>query len=235
MIVFPAIDVLGGRCVRLVRGDPTNRKVYGDPVRIAERLAGEGATWLHVVDLDAAFGRGSNEQAIRRVIAAAEISVQVAGGIRSTDALRGWLDAGAERVVLGTSAALDQDMLWDLTAAREFDSVVVALDVSGGEVRVKGWTESAGPLAKVAPRMVQAGVQRFQVTAIDRDGTMEGPDLHLFTQVMDLTGVPVIAAGGVATVQDVRDLAKTGVEGVIVGRALLDGVFTLAQALDAAS
>ena len=235
MIVIPAIDVQGGRCVRLVRGDPASRRTYGDPVEIAARLAEEGAPWLHVVDLDAAFGDGSNEQVIRRVVAAAEVPVQVAGGIRSTESLSRWLDAGAERCVIGTSAALDPDLLWDLTSNREFDRVVVALDVDGdGKVRVKGWTETAGALEDVTKNLVQAGVVRFAATAIERDGTLEGPDVHLLTRVMDLTARPVIAAGGVGSVADIRDLAKIGVEATIVGRALLDGRFTLAQALEAA-
>jgi phosphoribosylformimino-5-aminoimidazole carboxamide ribotide isomerase len=235
MILIPAIDVQGGRCVRLVRGDPASRRTYGDPVEIAARLAEEGAPWLHAVDLDAAFGNGSNEAVIRRVVAAAEVPVQVAGGIRSADALRGWLDAGAERCVIGTSAALDPDLLWDLTSSKEFDRVVVALDVAGdGQVRIKGWTESAGRLEEVAKGLIESGVVRFAVTAIERDGTLEGPDLHLLTRVMDLTSRPVIAAGGVGSVADIRDLAKTGVEAAIVGRALLDGRFTLAQALEAA-
>ena len=235
MILIPAIDVQGGRCVRLVRGDPASRRTYGDPVEIAERMAEEGAPWLHVVDLDAAFGTGSNEGVIRRVVAAAQVPVQVAGGIRSGDALRGWLDAGAERCVIGTSAALDPDLLWDLTASKEFDRVVVALDVDvDGQVRIKGWTESAGSLQDVAGGLIEAGVVRFAVTAIERDGTLEGPDLHLLTRVMDLTARPVIAAGGVGSVADIRDLAKIGVEAAIVGRALLDGRFTLAQALEAA-
>ncbi len=235
MIVIPAIDIQGGRCVRLVRGDPGSRRVYGDPVEIAARLAGEDAPMLHVVDLDAAFGDGSNEQAVRRVLAAAEVPVQVAGGIRSVETLRSWLDAGAERCVIGTTAALDPDLLWDLTSSKEFDRVVVALDVAGGQVRVKGWTESAGALDQVATRMVDAGVVRFSVTAIDRDGTLSGPDLHLLTRVMDLTGRPVSAAGGVGSVNDIRELAKIGVEGAIVGTALLDGRFTLGQALEAAA
>ncbi|MCA1727251.1 MAG: 1-(5-phosphoribosyl)-5-[(5-phosphoribosylamino)methylideneamino] imidazole-4-carboxamide isomerase [Actinobacteria bacterium] len=235
MILIPAIDVQGGRCVRLVRGDPASRRTYGDPVEIAEAMASEGAPWLHVVDLDAAFGNGSNEAVIRRVVAAAQVPVQVAGGIRSSEAMRGWLDAGAERCVLGTSAALDPDLLWDLTSSREFDRVVVALDVAGdGQVRIKGWTESAGTLDQVAKNLIESGVVRFAVTAIERDGTLEGPDLHLLTRVMDLTARPVIAAGGVGSVADIRDLAKTGVEAAIVGRALLDGRFTLAQALEAA-
>jgi len=163
------------------------------------------------------------------------VPVQVAGGIRSADAMSRWLDVGAERVVLGTSAALDPDLLWELTSNKEFDRVVVALDVAGdGQVRVKGWTESAGKLEDVAKEFVSSGVVRFAVTAIERDGTLEGPDLHLLTRVMDLTARPVIAAGGVGSVGDIRDLAKTGVEGSIVGRALLDGRFTLAQALEAA-
>jgi phosphoribosylformimino-5-aminoimidazole carboxamide ribotide isomerase len=236
VILFPAIDVQAGRCVRLLRGDPASKRVYGDPVEIAARLAEEGAPWLHVVDLDAAFGTGSNENVIRRVVAAAEVPVQVAGGIRSGDALRAWLDAGAERVVIGTAAALDPDLLWDLTSSKEFDRVVVALDVAGnGQVRIKGWTESVGTLDEVVKNLMGSGVVRFAATAIERDGTLEGPDLHLLTKVIDLTGRPVIAAGGVGSVADIRDLAKTGVEGAIVGRALLDGRFTLAQALEAAA
>jgi phosphoribosylformimino-5-aminoimidazole carboxamide ribotide isomerase len=236
VILIPAIDVQGGRCVRLVRGDPNKKRTYGDPVEIASGLAEQGAPMLHVVDLDAAFGDGTNEQVIRRIVAAAQVPVQVAGGIRSSDALNRWLDAGAERVVLGTSAALDPDLLWDLTSNKEFDRVVVALDVAGnGQVRVKGWTESAGPLEAVAKGFVDSGVVRFAVTAIERDGTLEGPDVHLLTRVIDLTARPVIAAGGVGSVADIRDLAKIGVEATIVGRALLDGRFTLAQALEAAA
>lgn len=235
MIVIPAIDVRGGKAVRLTKGSPDAETVYGeDPAEVAARFASEGASWLHVVDLDAALGSGDNREAIRGIVGAAQVPVQVGGGLRSIGAAQEVIGLGATRVVLGTEAVTDATFL--RTALQWLgDKVVVALDTDGDQVRIRGWTEDAGPLDEIVARMEEAGVQRLLVTAVARDGTLEGADLGLYERVLGLTRAAVIASGGVSGPDDIRALAATGVESVVVGKALYEGTMTLAEAMEASA
>ena len=233
MIVIPAVDVRGGRAVRLVRGRPEDETVYeADPVEAARRFAEAGASWLHVVDLDAALGTGHNREAIGRVVAEAGIPVQLGGGLRSPYDVERALGRAA-RAVVGT-AALEPAFVRD-AVARFGDRIVVALDVDEDVVRVRGWTAEAGRVDDLLPRLDEAGAPRFLVTAVDRDGTMAGPDMALYERLAGLTKRPILASGGVRTADDLRALAATGVEGVVVGKALYEGTLDLAEALEAVS
>jgi phosphoribosylformimino-5-aminoimidazole carboxamide ribotide isomerase len=233
VIVIPAIDVRRGRVVRLVRGRPHAETVYAeDPAEVAARFSQGGAPWIHVVDLDAALGEGDNRETLRRVVEAARCSVQVGGGLRSLEAVDRTLAEGAARVVMGTEAVLDPAFL-GRAVTRFGDRVVVALDTDGTEVRIRGWTEGAGPLEAALGRLAEAGAPRFLVTAIHRDGTRLGPDVDLYRRLVPLTDRPVMASGGVGTAADLRTLAATGVEAAIVGRALYDGSLSLPEAMAA--
>jgi phosphoribosylformimino-5-aminoimidazole carboxamide ribotide isomerase len=230
VIVIPAIDLRGGKCVRLVQGDPSQATEYDpDPVAVARRFEAGGARWLHVVDLDAALGSGSNRAVVSDICAAVAIPVQAGGGLRSQDAVEDMLAAGAERAVVGTAAALDPNLLARMVNACG-ERVVVAVDVLRGRAMLRGWVEE-GPLAADLIRRLDAeGCSRYLVTSIDVDGTLAGPDLDLYALVLDLSHAPVLASGGVRSAQDLMALADLGVEGAVVGRALYDGTLTLAEA-----
>ncbi|MDP9341829.1 MAG: 1-(5-phosphoribosyl)-5-[(5-phosphoribosylamino)methylideneamino]imidazole-4-carboxamide isomerase [Actinomycetota bacterium] len=233
MIVVPAIDLRGGRVVRLKQGDPADETTYGDdPVEMARRFEAEGAVLLHVVDLDAAFGTGHNREVVAAICGAVSIPVQTGGGLRTHDAVASALAAGAARAVLGTAAAKDPEFVRE-AMARHGDRIVVAVDVRDGRVMLRGWQESGGGLDALVPALTAAGAPRFLVTSIDVDGTLEGPDLRLYERVLSLTDRPVLASGGVSAVMDLRALAATGVEGVVVGKALYEGTLTLRDALHA--
>jgi phosphoribosylformimino-5-aminoimidazole carboxamide ribotide isomerase len=234
MELLPAIDLRGGRCVRLRRGDYAAETVYGDdPVAQAVAFAEAGARWVHVVDLDAALtGDPANRAAVAGVAAAmAErgVAVQTGGGIRSVDDARELAAAGVRRVVLGT-AGVERPGLVDEVAG--VVPVAVGLDVRGREVAVKGWTETAGTLDDVLASYAGRPVEAFVVTQIGVDGTMQGPDLDLYRELLD-AGVALVASGGVGTLDHLRDLAGIGVPAVIVGRALYEGSFTTEEALAA--
>ena len=227
--VYPAIDVLEGRVVRLREGRREHVTVEGgDPGAAAERFAAEGASWLHLVDLDGAFA-GTPDVGLVRRVAAAGVPVQVGGGYRSPQLVEAALAAGAARVVLGT-AALDESLLRD--AVRRFGSAVaVAVDVRDGAVVVEGWTAAGGlPAAELARRCAELGVARLLVTATRRDGTLAGPDLELLADVLE-AGLPVVAAGGVSSLDDLRALRELGCDGAVAGSALWLGRFTLAEAV----
>jgi phosphoribosylformimino-5-aminoimidazole carboxamide ribotide isomerase len=233
MELYPAIDVRGGRCVRLAQGDFERETVYGaDPVAVAGALADAGARWVHVVDLDAARRQGSNGAIVEAVVAAVAargVQVQVGGGVRDGSLLA----AGAARVVLG-SAAVEEPALLQRLAAAHPGQVAAGLDHRGGEVRARGWERASGEvLADVARRLEDAGVAAFVVTDIARDGMMVGPDVEGLAALAAATSVPVIASGGVGSLDHLRSLEGTGVAGVVVGRALYEGRFTLEDALAA--
>jgi phosphoribosylformimino-5-aminoimidazole carboxamide ribotide isomerase len=229
MIVVPAIDLRGGRCVRLVRGDPSQQTVYkADPAAVARVFEQQGAELLHVVDLDAAFGTGENQDTITEICDAVDIPVQVGGGLRSVVNLMQAQIAGASRVVLGTAAALDPDFVRS-AVNRYRQRVVVAVDVMGDRVMVDGWRTDAGALADIIPAMERANAPRFLVTSIDVDGTMEGPDLDLYDRLRQITMRPVQASGGVRSPEDLAALAALGVEAAIVGRALYEGTISLSE------
>lgn len=232
MIVIPAIDVRGGRAVRLVRGRPEDETVYGqDPAEVAERFAADGAERLHVVDLDAALGTGDNGWVIRSLIGSCGVPVQLGGGLRSLEAVEAALEGGADRAVVGT-AATDPGFVRELVV-RFGDRVVVAVDVDEDLVRIRGWTAEGGRIDDLLPRLHDAGAPRFLITAVGRDGTLEGPDLDLYVRVARMTDRPVLASGGVRTAEDLRALSEAGVEGAVVGTALYEGTIRMAEALEA--
>jgi phosphoribosylformimino-5-aminoimidazole carboxamide ribotide isomerase len=230
--VIPAIDVLAGRAVRLSQGRREAVTLEGgDPVELAKRYAGEGAARLHVVDLDGAFDGAPSLGLLEAIATATELPVQVGGGYRSIAVIEAALSAGADRVMVGT-AALDPGFLEE-AAARFAESLVVAVDVRDGRVAVEGWTSSADvTAAELAARCASSGARRLLVTSTARDGSLAGPDLGLLAEVIP-AGLPVIAAGGVASLDDLRALRELGCEGAIAGSALLAGRFTLPEALAA--
>ena len=227
--VYPAIDVLEGRAVRLSEGRRERVTIEaGDPAALAARFAGEGATWLHLVDLDGAFNSSPSTELVRRV-ADAGVSVQVGGGYRSVEAIEAGLAAGATRVLVGT-AAFSPGFLDD-AAVRFGESLVVAIDARDGRVAVDGWTETADVTpTELARRCEQAGVARLLVTSTRRDGSLAGPDIGLLEEVLDASNLPVLAAGGISSLDDLRAVRELGCEGAIAGTALLLGRFTLAEA-----
>ena len=235
MILLPAVDIRGGRCVRLVQGDFAQETVYDeDPVAVAKRYESEGAEWLHVVDLDAALeGVPRNRELVADVIRSIGIPVQCSGGIRDAEALNAAKAAGAARVVVGTAALRDPAFVED-ALAEHHGFVAVGLDVRGEILQARGWTEEAGRLWPTLARLVTTGVQRFVVTDVARDGMLQGPNLSLLASVCEWTDRAIVASGGVSGLDDIRALANMSVEGCIVGKALYAGRFTLAEALEAA-
>jgi phosphoribosylformimino-5-aminoimidazole carboxamide ribotide isomerase len=236
MDVIPAIDLRDGCCVRLFQGDYDRETVFSDdPVATAQRWAAEGAPRLHVVDLDGArAGRPVNDGAVRNIIGAAGVPVQVAGGVRKIDDVDAWTTAGADRVVLGTAALRDEGLVRE--ACRRYgERIVVSLDARDGILKAQGWTESTGERAEDALRRLEAlGVRRFVFTDIGRDATLTSPNLEAIGALLSITKAALIASGGVASVEHIARLAELGVEGVIVGMALYDGRLRLPDALAAA-
>lgn len=236
--LLPAIDLRAGRCVRLHQGDYSAETVYAqDPVAQAQSFAGEGAHWLHVVDLDGArTGSGSNRQAIAEIVAVTDLQVQVGGGVRTEADAEELIEAGVSRVVVGTAAHDEPEMVKKLAARFP---VALGLDARGREVSVRGWTEGTSrDVVDMAKEFEYQGIAAVIVTQILRDATMLGPDLELLGEVLDATGLDVIASGGVGSVDDLVALAglRRGdrkLSGVIVGKALYEGRFTLAQGLKA--
>ena len=238
MILYPAIDIRGGQAVRLLQGDYERETTYdADPVDAALRWADEGAEFLHVVDLDGAkAGEPRNLEAIRRIAAAVECPIQVGGGLRDAGSVHAVLDAGAERVVIGTAALRDPDFL-DATLDAHGDRVVVSVDARDGRVALEGWTEAGeeGVVEAVAA-LSERGVARFLCTAIEVDGTMEGPALEQLNEIAAATESQVIASGGVGELAHLESLAHDSppnIEGAIVGRALYERKFTVAEAIAA--
>lgn len=230
MIVIPAIDLRGGRAVRLVRGNPDEETTYADdPVAVAERFQEQGARRLHVVDLDAALDEGSNADAVKAICHAVAIPVQVGGGLRSLEAVGSILETGAARAILGTAAA---DPGFVTRAVEEFaEHVVVGVDVRGGRLMVRGWTEEGPALDEALAALDEAGSPRYLVTSIARDGTLEGPDVALYGKVLKLTDRPVIASGGVRDANDVWALRDLGCEAAVTGKALYERTLKLSQVI----
>lgn len=230
MDLYPAIDLRGGRCVRLDQGDFSRETTYdADPVAVARRYESAGAPWIHVVDLDAARGDGSNRALVEAVAAAVEVPVQTGGGVRDASLL----DAGAARIVLGSIAVSEPETAERL--ARDHPGrTAIGLDHWGGEVRVRGWEEGSGlDLFELVARFEGAGAAAFVVTDISRDGRLVGPDLDGYETLVASTAVPVIASGGVGALDDLRALRDAGLSGAIVGKALYEGRFTVEEAVDA--
>jgi phosphoribosylanthranilate isomerase len=233
LTLLPAVDVAGGRAVRLVQGAAGTETVHGDPLDAALAWQNDGAEWIHLVDLDAAFGRGSNADLLRSVVGRLDVAVELSGGIRDDASLAAALATGAARINLGT-AALEDPQWCDRVVGEHGDRVAIGLDVRGRTLRARGWTRDGGDLFEVLERLNKAGCARYVVTDILKDGMMQGPNLRLLRDVCAHTGAPVIASGGVSTLADLRALApleRDGVEGVITGKALYEGAFTVAQAL----
>jgi phosphoribosylformimino-5-aminoimidazole carboxamide ribotide isomerase len=229
VIVIPAIDLRDGRAVRLRRGDPSEETTYAnDPVEVAQRFQEQGARRLHVIDLDAALGEGDNREAIGAICRAVVVPVQVGGGIRSLEAAAAVFEAGAARVILGTAAAANASFV--ARAVEEFaERVVVAVDVRGGHLMIDGWREEGPALEAAIAGLNEAGTPRYLVTAIARDGTLDGPDLTLYRQVLKLTDRPVIASGGVRNAEDVWALRDVGCEAAVTGKALYEKTLKLSQ------
>jgi phosphoribosyl isomerase A len=234
--LLPAVDVAAGQAVRLVQGEAGSETSYGDPLDAALAWQRAGAEWIHLVDLDAAFGRGSNRELLAKVVAAVDVRVELSGGIRDDASLEAALATGCSRVNLGTAALEDPD--WTRSAiARHGDRVAVGLDVRGTTLAARGWTRDGGDLWETLARLDADGCARYVVTDVTKDGTLRGPNLDLLRQVCERTTRPVVASGGISGLDDLvalRELVGTGVEGAIVGKALYAGAFTLEQALDVA-
>jgi 1-(5-phosphoribosyl)-5-[(5-phosphoribosylamino)methylideneamino] imidazole-4-carboxamide isomerase/N-(5'phosphoribosyl)anthranilate isomerase len=236
--LLPAVDVANGRAVRLVQGEAGTETGYGDPLDAAADWARQGAEWLHLVDLDAAFGRGQNTAVLRDVIEQVRgVRVELSGGIRDDASLERALESGATRVNLGTAAL--EDPAWTERAIATYgDRIAVGLDVRGTTLAARGWTREGGDLWEVLDRLEAAGCARYVVTDVAKDGTLTGPNLDLLRSVLARTGKPVVASGGVSSLDDLRALAglvPEGLEGAIVGKALYAGAFTLVEALEAVS
>jgi phosphoribosylanthranilate isomerase len=235
LTLLPAVDVASGQAVRLVQGAAGTETGYGDPLEAALAWQRDGASWVHLVDLDAAFGRGSNADLLAGVVSRLDVNVELSGGIRDDESLRAALATGAARVNIGT-AALEDPQWCDRVVSEYGDRVAIGLDVRGRTLAARGWTREGGDLFEVLERLDKAGCCRYVVTDIMKDGTMRGPNLDLLRDVCAHTPAAVIASGGVSTLDDLRALATlepVGVEGVIAGKALYAGAFTVPEALAA--
>lgn len=235
LILLPAVDVRGGTAVRLVQGESGTETDYGSPLDAALDFQDQGAEWVHLVDLDAAFGTGSNREVLAEVIGRLDIDVELSGGIRDDESLAAALATGCRRVNLGTAALEDPE--WTRRVIAEHgDRIAVGLDVRGTTLAARGWTREGGDLWETLERLDADGCARYVVTDVTKDGTLRGPNLSLLRHVCERTSRPVIASGGVARLDDLHELAELvgeGVEGAIVGKALYAGAFTLAEALAA--
>ena len=235
--LLPAVDVADGQAVRLVQGAAGSETSYGDPLAAALQWQRDGAEWVHLVDLDAAFGRGTNAPLLAAVVAALDVRVEMSGGIRDDASLAAAMATGCARVNLGTAALESPD--WVRSAiARYGDRIAVGLDVRGTTLSARGWTKDGGELFDVLARLDADGCARYVVTDVHRDGTLTGPNVQLLRDVCAATDRPVVASGGVSSLADLRALAELvplGVEGAIVGKALYAGAFTLPEALAAVS
>lgn len=237
LVLLPAVDVSDGQAVQLVQGVAGTEKTFGDPLEAARRWQEGGAEWIHLVDLDAAFGRGSNADTIARVIDTMQINVELSGGIRDDTSLNRALGTGCRRVNIGT-AALEQPEWCEEVIAEHGDRIAIGLDVRGNRLAARGWTQEGGDVFETLARLDAAGCERFVVTDVASDGMLAGPNLELLGAICARTDKLVIASGGVSSLADIEQLAglvPIGVEGVIIGTALYVGAFTLDEALAAAN
>jgi len=235
LVLLPAVDVADGQAVRLTQGAAGTETSYGNPVDAANEWVEQGAEWIHLVDLDAAFGRGNNYELLKRVVAntPSSVNIELSGGIRDDASLAAALETGCRRVNLGT-AALENPEWADAVIRSHGDRIAVGLDVRGTTLAARGWTREGGDLWQVLERLEAAGCERYVVTDVNKDGMLNGPNLELLRSMCERTDKPVIASGGVSNLQDLSDLrtlVPLGVEGAIVGKALYAGAFTLPEAL----
>ena len=232
--LLPAVDVKDGRAVRLVQGELARESIYGSPLEVALEFQRSGAQWLHLVDLDAAFGRGENSALLAEVVGTLDIDVELSGGIRDDQSLARALATGCRRVNLGT-AALENPDWTSRVIAEHGDRIAVGLDVRGHVLAARGWTQEGGDLFETLARLESDGCARYVVTDVTKDGTLQGPNLELLKEVCAATKKPVVASGGISSLEDIKALCAlnaNGVEGAIVGKALYAGAFTLEQALE---
>ncbi len=232
--LLPAVDVAGGQAVRLTQGETGTEESFGPPVQAAKDWLDAGAEWIHLVDLDAAFGRGNNREIIAQVIRESRgVKIELSGGIRDDASLQTALELGATRVNLGTAALENPD--WTASVIEKFsDQIAVGLDVRGNTLAARGWTKEGGDLFEVLDRLEQAGCARYVVTDVTKAGTCRGPNLELLKSVLERTEKPVVASGGISSLEDIenlRSLVPLGLEGAILGKSLYAGRFTLQQAL----
>ncbi len=232
--LLPAVDVKDGRAVRLVQGELDAETAYGNPLEVALEFQAAGAEWLHLVDLDAAFGRGENSALLAEVVGRLDIKVELSGGIRDDESLRRALATGCERVNLGTAALEDPE--WTAKVIAEFGNrIAVGLDVRGHVLAARGWTKEGGDLFETIERLERDGCARYVVTDVTKDGTLKGPNIELLKEVCAVTRKPVVASGGISSLEDIAALValnNSGVEGAIGGKALYAGAFTLQEALE---
>ena len=237
LVLLPAVDVKDGQAVRLLQGELSHKSTYGSPLDAALDFQRAGAEWIHLVDLDAAFGTGSNHQLLAEVIGKLDIKVELSGGIRNEESLSRALATGCARINLGTAALEDPE--WTASVIQRFgERIAVGLDVRGHTLAARGWTKDGGDLFETLARLDKDGCARYVVTDVKKDGTLQGPNLDLLREVCTATSRPVIASGGVSKLEDliaIRQLTDSGVEGAIVGKALYAGAFTLEDALKVAS
>ena len=233
LTLLPAVDVANGRAVRLLKGQAGTETDYGDPLDAARHWVEAGAQWIHLVDLDAAFGRGSNAELLARIVGEVGVKVELSGGIRDDASLDRALEAGAARINLGTAALEDPE--WTERAISDHgDLIAVSLDVRGSTLAARGWTREGGNLWETLERLNAAGCSRYVVTDVTRDGTLTGPNIELLRTVASLSPAPVVASGGIACLEDIAALTALvpqGVDSAIIGKALYNGDFTLQQAL----
>ena len=234
LILLPAVDVAHGQAVRLVQGEADSETSFGDPLAAALDWQSSGAQWIHLVDLDAAFGRGNNRELLAEVIGKMDINVELSGGIRDDESLRAALATGCRRVNLGTAALENPD--WTSQVIQEFgDRIAVGLDVRGTTLAARGWTKEGGDLWETLDRLEADGCTRYVVTDVTKDGTLRGPNVDLLREMCAKTNKPIIASGGISSLADLeelRSIVPLGVEGAIVGKALYAGAFTLEQAIE---
>lgn len=234
--LLPAVDVSGGEAVQLIQGVSGTGGQFGDPIKAALAWQEAGAEWLHLVDLDAAFGRGSNRELLADIVGTLDIKVEMSGGIRDAETLEAALATGCRRVNLGTAALENPE--WTASAIAEHgDRIAVGLDVRGTTLAARGWTREGGDLWETLERLDREGCARYVVTDVAKDGMLAGPNTDLLARVCERTDRPVVASGGVTTLDDIRalrELVPNGVEGAIIGSALYKGTVTLPEALDVA-
>jgi 1-(5-phosphoribosyl)-5-[(5-phosphoribosylamino)methylideneamino] imidazole-4-carboxamide isomerase/N-(5'phosphoribosyl)anthranilate isomerase len=236
LVLLPAVDVAGGQAVQLVQGEAGSEKRFGDPRAAAQRWQDAGAEWIHLVDLDAAFGRGSNAEIIAEIVSHLDLKVELSGGIRDDASLERALATGCARVNIGT-AALERPEWCEEIIADHGDRIAIGLDVRGSKLAARGWTREGGDLYETLRRLDEAGCARFVVTDVASDGMLAGPNTFLLEQVCAATSKPVVASGGISSLVDIVTLAEMvpqGVEGAIIGTALYVGNFTIEEALVAA-